>query len=120
MTPPPSSPSAADVAAIHIRVLIVDDDDAHAHTVAESLERMGTYECTVATTGQRGAELIASDSFDVIITDLRMADVDGLAIIRTAQEKLPDAKVIQITGHATIKSTVTAMQMGAATVLTKP
>lgn len=115
-----SAPEKPDLPSVQIRVLIIDDDEAHAETVAESLERMGNYDCVVATSGVRGAALIESDSFDVIITDLRMADVDGLAIIRKAKEELPDAEVIQITGHATIKSTVTAMQHGANTVLTKP
>ena len=65
---------------VPVRVLIVDDDEAHAEAVAESLERGGRYECTVANSGARGSQLIESDSFDVVITDLRMNDVDGLAL----------------------------------------
>lgn len=103
-----------------VRVLIVDDDEAHAQAVAESLERLGRYECTVANTGARGASLIESDTFDIVITDLRMADVDGLAILRKTKEELPDAEVILLTGHGSINSAVTAMQHGAYTYLTKP
>jgi two-component system response regulator HydG len=44
-----------------VRVLIVDDDEAHAEAVAESLERLGRYECTVANSGARGAALVESD-----------------------------------------------------------
>jgi two-component system response regulator HydG len=103
-----------------VRVLIVDDDEAHAQAVAESLERLGRYECTVANTGARGAALVESDTFDIVVTDLRMADVDGLAILRKTKEELPDAEVILLTGHGSINSAVTAMQHGAYTYLTKP
>ena len=103
-----------------VRVLIVDDDEAHAEAVAESLERLGHYECTVANTGARGAALIESETFDIVITDLKMADVDGLAILRKTKEELPDAEVILLTGHGSISSAVTAMQHGAYTYLTKP
>jgi two-component system response regulator HydG len=103
-----------------VRVLIVDDDEAHAEAVAESLERLGRYECTVANTGARGAALIESETFDIVITDLKMADVDGLAILRKTKEELPDAEVILLTGHGSISSAVTAMQHGAYTYLTKP
>jgi len=111
---------AAEPSPVPVRVLIVDDDEAHAEAVAESLERGGRYECTVANSGSRGAHLIESDTFDVVITDLRMADVDGLAILRKTKEELPDAEVILLTGHGSINSAVTAMQHGAYTYLTKP
>jgi two-component system, NtrC family, response regulator HydG len=112
--------SPGEVSATPIRVLIVDDDEAHAEAVAGALERAGRYECTVAGSGARGASLLESDTFDIVITDLKMADVDGLAILRKAKEELPDAEVIVLTGHGTINSAVTAMQHGAATYLTKP
>lgn len=111
--------AAGDIASAHIRVLIIDDDEPHAQAVAESLDRVG-FECTVASSGARGAALLESDSFDVVVTDLMMEDVDGLAILRKAKEELPDAEVIVLTGHGTINSAVTAMQHGAYTYLTKP
>ncbi len=104
---------------IPIRVLIVDDDEAHAQAVAESLERIGA-DCLVAGSGRRGASLIESEEFDVVVTDLLMDDIDGLEILRKAKEELPDAEVILLTGHGSINSAVTAMQHGANTYLTKP
>jgi two-component system response regulator HydG len=109
-----------EVPATPVRVLIVDDDESHAEAVADSLERLNRYECTVASTGAKGAALIESDSFDIVITDLRMGDIDGLAILRKTKEELPDAEVILLTGHGSINSAVTAMQHGAYTYLTKP
>ena len=109
----------SDPTAIAISVLVVDDDEPHAQAVADSLQRANC-ECTIAASGPKGAELIESQNFDVIITDLKMEEVDGLAILRKAKEELPDAEVIVLTAHSSIPSVVTAMQGGAYTYLTKP
>lgn len=104
---------------IPLRVLIVDDDDAHAQAVAESLRRVGS-DCIVASSGTQGARLIESDNFDVVITDMMMGEVGGLDILQKAKEELPEAEVIVVTGHGDIRSAVTAIQQGAYTYLTKP
>jgi len=109
----------AELAAIPIKVLIVDDDEDHAQAVAESLVRIGS-DCTVANSGTRGATLIESEIFDVVVTDMLMDDVDGLQILNKTKEELPEAEVIVVTGHGSINSAVTAMQHGAYTYLSKP
>ena len=103
-----------------IHVLIVDNDQTHAETVAEALESADGYQCTVATSGPDGVKRIEEDTFDVIITDLMMNDVDGLGILKRSKEVLPDAEVVLVTGHGSIPSAVTAMQQGALNYLTKP
>ncbi len=102
-----------------IRVLVVDDDEPHALAVAESLERVG-YECTTAVSGEDGATKIESDSFDVVVTDLMMGDLDGLALLQKTKEELPNAEVILLTGHASVQSALAAGQAGASMYLTKP
>src|SRR5215813_3274529 len=102
-----------------IRVLVVDDDEPHAEAVAESLERVG-YECVVANSGREGLRLIEAQNFDIIITDLIMEGVGGLEVLAKAKQELPDAEVVILTGHSTVKTAVAAMQAGAATYLTKP
>jgi two-component system response regulator HydG len=102
-----------------LRVLIIDDEEAHADAVAESLRRVG-YDCTIATSGSAGARKIEQDDFDVILTDLRMDDVDGLALLRKAKQEQPDAEVVLITGHGDVKTAVEAIKEGAANYLTKP
>jgi two-component system response regulator HydG len=102
-----------------LRVLVIDDEKLHAEAVAESLERVG-YDCTVATSGSAGAKRIEQDDYDVVITDLRMEDMNGLAVVRKAREELPDAEVIVITGHADVKTAVEAIKQGAAQYLEKP
>jgi two-component system response regulator HydG len=102
-----------------LRVLIIDDEPLHAEAVAESLERVG-YECVIATSGSAGAKKIEEEDFDVILTDLRMEDMDGLAIVRKAKKELPDAEVVVITGYVDVKAAVEAIKLGAANYLTKP
>jgi two-component system response regulator HydG len=102
-----------------LKVLVIDDEPIHAETVAEGLERVG-YECVLATSGSAGARLIEQDEFDVIVTDLKMADLDGLAILRKAREAAPEAEVIMITGHGDVKTAVEAIKEGASNYLTKP
>jgi two-component system response regulator HydG len=102
-----------------IRVLVVDDQEMHAQAVAESLSKMG-YDCAVATSGAEGIRQIENEDFDVVITDLKMDDADGLAILRKAKLELPHAEVVLVTGHGDIKTAVKALQSGAANYLVKP
>jgi two-component system response regulator HydG len=102
-----------------LRVLIIDDERSHAEAVAESLERVG-FESSIATSGSAGARKIEEEDFDVILTDLRMSDMDGLAILRKAKQDSPDAEVVVITGHGDVKTAVEAIKQGAANYLTKP
>lgn len=102
-----------------LKLLIVDDDPNHAEAVAESLERVG-YHCVIATSGAEGARKIDHDEPDVILTDLKMDDMDGLAILRKAKQELPDTEVVVITGHGDVQTAVEAIRAGAANYLQKP
>ncbi|MDZ4657353.1 MAG: sigma-54 dependent transcriptional regulator [Bythopirellula sp.] len=102
-----------------IRALIIDNDPAHAETMADSLSRVG-YQCTVAITGTEGASLLERDTFEIVVTDLKMPDIGGLEILAKCKEVQPDAEVILVTGHGTIQSAVEAMQQGAFNYLLKP
>jgi two-component system, NtrC family, response regulator HydG len=102
-----------------IHVLIIDDEKRHAEAISESLERVG-YDCVIATNGAQGAKRIEEDEYDVILTDLRMEDMDGLAILRKAKQSLPDSEVVVITGYGDVKTAVEAIKEGAANYLAKP
>jgi two-component system, NtrC family, response regulator HydG len=102
-----------------IRVLIVDNDEALARAMEESLAKVG-YDLVVATSGPEGARKIETDTFDVVVTDLVMNDVDGMEILGRARQALPDAEVVLVTGHATVPKAVEAMQQGAFNFLEKP
>src|SRR6516225_2994570 len=102
-----------------LKVLVIDDNRSHAEVMAETLERVG-YDCVVAGSGSAGARQLEQGEFDVVLTDLKMPDVDGLTILRKARETQPDAEVVMITGHGDIKTAVEAIKQGAANYLTKP
>src|SRR4051794_30878780 len=116
--PPRSKPIPPQVAE-SLRVLVIDDDKFHAETVAEVLEKVGD-QCTVATSGKAGAAALDKDEFDVVLTDLRMNDVDGLAIVKKVKADQPEAEVVVITGFGDVKTAVEAIKLGAVHYLVKP
>jgi two-component system response regulator HydG len=116
-TPPPAADTPAE--GEPLRVLVIDDDRCHAEAVAEVLAKVG-YACTVATSGTAGAQAIDRDEYDVVLTDLRMNDLDGLAIVRKSRQEQPEAEVVVITGYADVKTAVEAIKQGAVHYLVKP
>ena len=102
-----------------LKVLIVDDEVALAETMAEALERTG-YEVALAHSGAEGLRLIEREEPSVILTDLKMEGMDGLALLKKAKEELPDAEVVVITGHGDVTTAVEAMRAGAANYVQKP
>lgn len=102
-----------------LKLLVVDNEAAHARAMTESLEKVG-YTCEVATSGPEAAKLIEQDTFDIIVTDMVMNDVDGMKILNLAKQRLPDCEVVMVTGHATVPIAVEAMQKGAFNFLEKP
>lgn len=102
-----------------LKLLVVDNEAAHARAMTESLEKVG-YQCEVATSGPEAAKLIERETFDIVITDMVMNDIDGMQILKLASEKLPDCEVVMVTGHATVPVAVEAMQRGAFNFLEKP
>ncbi len=100
-------------------VLVVDNDKDLAMAMAESLERIG-FTCTVAPSGEEGARQIQKQSFDLIVTDLMMNDLDGMQILKLAKDTLEGCEVIMVTGHATVPRAVDAMREGAYNFLEKP
>lgn len=73
-----------------------------------------------ASDGARALELLASETFDVVVTDVRLPGADGLSILRHVREAKLDLEVILTTAYGTIHDAVTAMKLGAAEYLTKP
>lgn len=102
-----------------IRILLVDNDKDLVEAMAESLRRINL-PVTLAASGPEGAALIKNNVYDLVVTDLVMNEVDGMKILSLANELLPDAEVIMVTGHATVPKAVEAMQLGAYNFLEKP
>ncbi|HEX9822234.1 MAG TPA: response regulator, partial [Methylomirabilota bacterium] len=94
------------------RVLVVDDEPDMVDNCVRILRRAG-YHCRATTDPQRALALIESERHDVILTDLKMPAVDGLAIVRRAHEVDRTLPVVVFTAFATVESAVAAIKEGA-------
>ena len=104
----------------HTRILVIDDEPGHSEATAEALAKVG-YECVQANTAAGGLDVLGRGNIDVVVTDLKLGEeLDGLDILREALRLHSDIEVIVVTGHGTIPSAVEAIQLGAASYLTKP
>ncbi|MEQ1501578.1 MAG: sigma-54 dependent transcriptional regulator [Myxococcota bacterium] len=101
------------------RVLVVDDHAASAESLAEALTELG-YEADFATSGRQALAKLQEAPADVVVTDLRMEGMDGLALMAAIRDVDPHLPVILVTAYATIDRAVEATRSGAFAFLTKP
>ncbi|MCK9297127.1 MAG: sigma-54 dependent transcriptional regulator [Desulfobulbaceae bacterium] len=102
-----------------IRILVVDDEIINLQNIHHVLTKEG-YHVETASCGKEAVEIITHNRFDLIITDLKMPDIDGVQVMNIAKEMQPEAEVIIITGYATVNSAVEAMAEGAFYYMAKP
>ena len=118
----PATPSGARVAAPaagHPRVLVVDDEASIRDLLAKTLA-LAEYDVDLAPDGRAALERLRIIPYDLLITDLKMPGVDGLAVIREARRLKADIPVIIITGFSTEASAIEAVNLGVSGYLTKP
>jgi excisionase family DNA binding protein len=101
------------------RVLVVDDEPAIRDLLAKTLA-LAEYEVDLAADGKTALERLRIVPYDLLITDLRMPGVDGLAVIREGRRLRPDLPVIIITGYSSEASAIEAVNLGVSGYLTKP
>jgi two-component system response regulator HydG len=101
------------------KILVVDDQRNMRTTLALMLRSAG-YEVDEAADGAKGKDLGAGGAYDVVITDLRMGDDDGIDVLRGIKEAQPNTEVIVMTAYGTIESAVEAMRVGAFDYIQKP
>jgi DNA-binding NtrC family response regulator len=101
------------------RVLVVDDEPKLGRLVQEMLELDG-HAVVRAAGGAEALALLKDVPFEVVVTDLRMPEVDGLAVLRAARARPAPPAVILITAYGTAETAVEAMKAGAADYVTKP
>jgi DNA-binding NtrC family response regulator len=94
------------------RILIVDDEPDMVDNCARILRRAG-HRCLTATDPHRALALLESEGPDLLLTDLKMPEIDGLALLRRARELDPTLPVVVITAFATIETAVAAIKDGA-------
>ncbi len=101
------------------KILVVDDDTAFCVMLKTFLQKKG-FEVVNAFTAQEAEETLKNQLFDVILTDIRLPDSDGLHILKAAKEASMETQVILMTGYTDIKTAVNAMKLGAFDYVGKP
>ncbi len=101
------------------RVLVVDDEASIRDLLSKTLA-LAEYDVDLAPDGRTALERLRIISYDLLITDLKMPGVDGLAVIREARRMKADMPVIIITGYSTESSAIEAVNLGVSGYLTKP
>ena len=100
-------------------LLLIDDDARSRESVARALSRTG-YQMFEAESGVAGLTYLENEEIHLVVTDLRMPGMDGVAVLEAIKRLNPNIQVILLTGHGSIESTVEAMKKGAYGYLTKP
>jgi len=102
-----------------VRILVVDDEPEVRETLRNGLVALG-HQVVVADSGVEALRLAGARGFDIVLLDLRMPDMDGLAVLEALKGRGVAAKMVILTGHAEVESAVTAMKLGAQDYLQKP
>jgi two-component system response regulator HydG len=101
------------------RLIVVDDKLVMAEMLADRLTDHG-FEATACGSGAAAIEVVRAGGIDLVITDLRMPDVDGFAVLAAVRAIAPEVRVIIMTAHGAIDSAVESLRKGADHYMTKP
>lgn len=101
------------------RLLVIDDEQASCRTLKLHFEQRG-FDVETASGADEGLAVLSDDSFDLVISDIRMPGRDGLSLLGEIHQKTPDLPVIMITAFQDLDSTVAAMHGGAVDYVPKP
>ncbi len=101
------------------KILVVDDEDIVRTSCSRALSPEG-YEVRLARNGIEGLQMANEERFDLVLTDLKMPDMDGIEVLRIIKEKWPETVVIIVTGYQTVDTAVKAIKLGAYDYIEKP
>ena len=102
------------------RILLVDDEEGVLDVCVVALRGLPDIEIVAESSSRRASERLAAESFDLLVSDIRMPEMSGLELLRTARERDPDLAAIILTGFPSIESAVESMKLGAVDYLAKP
>lgn len=100
-------------------ILVIDDEESMRDSCQQTLSRDGNH-VKAAKNGSEGLIMLARESFDLIILDLKMPGLSGMEVLKKIKEDDPESMVIVITGYATVESAVEAIKTGAFDFIPKP
>ena len=101
------------------KVLVVDDEESVVVTIKAILQLDG-YDVATTTSGAEARKMVRDQEFDLVLTDLRLEDGDGLEVLRAVREHFPETVTIMLTGYASLESAIQALRVGAYDYLVKP
>ncbi|MBI5327711.1 MAG: sigma-54-dependent Fis family transcriptional regulator [Deltaproteobacteria bacterium] len=101
------------------KILIIDDEPLMRISITDAMIAEG-YEAKGVESGREGIDCISKGKYDVIITDLKLPEVDGMEIVKASLKYSPKSKVIMITAYGSVDTAVEAMKQGAYDYITKP
>ena len=102
-----------------IRVLLCEDDPSIRKQLAKALQREG-FEVSEAENGKIGFELFKTMRHEIVLSDLKMPEIDGVEVLRRVKELSPETQVILMTGFGDINTAITTIRQGALDYLKKP
>ena len=102
-----------------LEILVLDDEEIVCTRLKASLEKAG-YAVEVFTDSREAKNRIEQHKFNIVVTDLKMAHIDGLQLFQLAHDRWPDCEIILITGFATVEVTREALHKGVRDVIAKP
>lgn len=100
-------------------ILVVDDEESMREFLEIMLSEEG-YQVTLAESGEKAGIILDAEAFDLVVTDIRMEDIDGIGVLKKAKQTEPDTVVVLISAFATAESAVEAMKEGAYDFIPKP
>ncbi len=103
-----------------MKILVVDDEAPVRDMIRRGLSQMGGFSVEVAQNGSEALQKIEKDVFDLVLTDLKMPEMDGIQLLRTIKGTRPEVMVVLMTAYGTIETAVEAMRIGANDYITKP
>src|SRR5918993_1240431 len=113
------TPSNNGAGAAGHRILVVDDEENVRLTTAAILEHEG-YTVETASDGREALHAVGRGHFDLVLTDLRMEDMDGITLLHELQTRHPNLVTVVLTGYASIESSIDALRQGVYDYLVKP
>jgi DNA-binding NtrC family response regulator len=104
-----------------IRILIIEDEEPIRRVLVRILtEEDRQYEITEAIDGKKGFNLLEKETFDLVLCDIKMPNMDGIEVLQKANSKKISTPFIMLTGHGNVETAVEAMKLGAYDFISKP
>ena len=101
------------------KVLVVDDEESVVVTI-EAILQLDGYSVATTTSGAEARKMVREVEYDLVLTDLRLEDGDGLEVLKAVRESYPETVTIMLTGYASVESAIQALRAGAYDYLVKP